>query len=267
MQPVEQATERKVFGDDQRQVLSAVTRPTTTASPRPLYAWAIAAPGTSLSSSSSGTAASGNAARKNATPVTPSARTRPRRTALLPPQHFGAEVERQARADEEQSGRRCGARRVVGARSRHGDVADVAQLDDAHHDQQDELRRRDHAERPRAKGEPARARAARSRPAAPAPTRRDSGLRPGKTGVSSVVDDRGDRVRQIEEVGEDPDPAVDERDAPPHRGSTKAVRPPDVTTLPENANQIATGAANSARASTTTSAADSIPSPATPGRS
>ena len=44
------------------------------------------------------------------------------------------------------------------------------------------------------------------------------GVKPGKDGRQDVVDDERDRVRQVEEVRERPDPAVNERRLPSGRG-------------------------------------------------
>ena len=101
-----------------------------------------------------------------------------------PAPDLGAEVERQARADEEQGGacRRPGG--VVRARTRHRDMADMAQLDDAHHDEQDELDHGDHAEPARATARTGAEREQHDRDRQDqlerAPVRRDA----GKTGAS-----------------------------------------------------------------------------------
>ena len=55
------------------------------------------------------------------------------------------------------------------------------------------------------------------------------GSMPGKTSAEHLVDDVGDRVRQVEEVADRPDRRLDERGAPADAASTNAARPPAET--------------------------------------
>ena len=128
--------------------------------------------------------------------------------------HLGAEVERQARADEQERGSADAAADWVEARLAREANRDVPERDASQHEHEHELREADHQHRDERQAD-------RSEHEEHDRERKNElehpaiGMDPGEDGRQQVVDDEGDRVRQIEEVGERPDPAVDESGPPP----------------------------------------------------
>ena len=121
--------------------------------------------------------------------------------------HLGAEVEGQARADEKQCSRANRTTRRVHARLRGDAGRHVREHDAAEDEQQDQLRNADHEQ---CGQEPAdRRKDEKDDPDGQDELeRRSIGIDPRKHRRQQVVDHERDRVGQVEEVGEGPDPAL-----------------------------------------------------------